>query len=133
MLFRSLQILYLVGDKPAHKNDQIAGIRGASVATGTDGIVIHCKCVAGSSRLGRTPRGDSLHMTANALVGNMDRVVTRIVLGRPGTQLADGTQQHIVLWQFTWRRTRNGPRGTVIVVALGAEINARIQAGRRES
>ena len=128
-----LHRLYLVRDNPAHKNNQIAGIRGTSVATGTDSIAIHFKCVTGHGRLSRALGGGRLHVAADALVGNEERVGTRVVLGRPGIQLADGTQQHIVLWQVARRRARNGPRGTVIVVALGAEINARIEVSRQES
>ena len=132
MIQRGLHRLDLVRDKPAHENNQVAGIRGTSVATGTDCIAIHGKCVTGHGRLRGARGGGRLHVAADALVGDEKGVGTRVVLGRTGIQLANGTQQHIVLYEFIRRRARNSPRGAVIVVALGAEINSRIEASRRE-
>ena len=102
------------------------------MATGTDIITIHRELVARHRRLRWTEVGGRLHMAADALVRNVERMVRRVAMGQSRCQLADGSQQHVVLRRGPRRRARGGPRGAAIVVALGAKINAGIVAGRKD-
>ena len=89
-------------------------------------VGIHRKSVVVGGLMILVLRGAFLHMAADALVFEPQRVRPGRIGRRACIQFADGAEQNVVLRGMMWSATGTGPRSPAVIMALSADIDVRI-------
>jgi hypothetical protein len=68
-------------------------------------------------------RGALLHVTVHALICEPQRMGCWSVFRWPGGELADVSEENVILRRMMWSAPGTGPRSAAMIMALGANID----------